>query len=109
MGGTRRYYHHVNLTGTAIDGDTLRYPIGNKQAVDYYVAHFRGIFNCLTKGFYGIRHTLVSDSASTVPLPSPVNSLYPSQEPLPQEKLVAGHWVKIPQLGPTVPITIKPS
>ena len=45
------------VEGTAIDGQTLRYPIGNKQAVEYYIAHF--------KGFYGIVHQLVSDSAET--------------------------------------------
>lgn len=41
--------------GTAIDGDTIRFPLGNKPAVDYYIAHF--------KGFYGIIHKLISDSA----------------------------------------------
>lgn len=40
--------------GTAIDGGTLKYALGNKQAVEYYIAHF--------KGFYGVLHELKSDS-----------------------------------------------
>jgi hypothetical protein len=43
------------VEGTAINGDTLKFPLGNKQAVEYYIMHF--------KGFYGILHTLISDSA----------------------------------------------
>lgn len=40
--------------GTSIGGLTLRYPIGNKHAVDYYTAHFRG--------FYGILHKVVAEN-----------------------------------------------
>ncbi len=43
------------VEGTAVNGDTLKFPLGNKQAVEYYIMHF--------KGFYGILHTLISDSA----------------------------------------------
>ena len=40
--------------GTSINGSTLRYPLGNKVAVEYYIGHF--------KGFYGITNRLVLDS-----------------------------------------------
>jgi hypothetical protein len=53
--GTYEAVLRWGVDGTSVKGDTLRYPIGNKQAVEYYVAHF--------KGFYGLRHKLVSDSA----------------------------------------------
>ena len=43
-----------SVEGTATDGGTLRYALGNKQAVEYYIAHF--------KGFYGVLHALKSDS-----------------------------------------------
>ena len=43
-----------SVEGTAIDGGTLRYALGNKQAVEYYIAHF--------KGFYGVLHEFKSDS-----------------------------------------------
>ncbi|KAJ3306218.1 hypothetical protein HDV03_000138 [Kappamyces sp. JEL0829] len=49
-----------NQEGTAINGGTIRYPLGNKQAVDYYVAHFRG--------FYGIMHKITFDTAATTPV-----------------------------------------
>lgn len=55
--------------GTAIGGDTIRYPLGNKSAVDYYVNHFRGTFN-LTRGFYGIVNKLTADTAGVnIPIP----------------------------------------
>lgn len=98
------------IPGSAIDGDTLRYPIGNKQAVDYYVAHFRGIFKLLMLGFYGIRHKLVSDSASAVPLP--VNTLYPAQvtqQYLQQHFGGNGGLQMQGQPGTQIPIAIKPS
>ena len=44
------------MEGTALGGSTLRYPIGNKIAVEYYVGHF--------KGFYGITAKLVSDTVA---------------------------------------------
>ncbi|KAI8897530.1 hypothetical protein BC833DRAFT_593481 [Globomyces pollinis-pini] len=40
--------------GTSIGGDTLRYLIGNKEAVDHYVSQF--------KQFYGLLHKCVYDS-----------------------------------------------
>jgi hypothetical protein len=43
-----------NAEGTAIGGDTIKYPLGNRQSVEYYIAHFRG--------FYGILHKLVADT-----------------------------------------------
>jgi hypothetical protein len=43
-----------SIEGTSVNGSTLRYPLGNKVAVEYYIGHF--------KGFYGITHRLVLDS-----------------------------------------------
>lgn len=40
--------------GTSINGDTLRFPIGNRTAVEFYLGHF--------KGFYGCMHMLSSES-----------------------------------------------
>ena len=45
-----------SFDGTSINGSTLRYPVGNKVAVEYYIGHF--------KGFYGITNRLVLDSTA---------------------------------------------
>ncbi len=45
------------VDGTSLNGSSLRYPIGNKVAVEYYVGHF--------KGFYGITSKLVADQVLT--------------------------------------------
>lgn len=49
-----------SVEGTSINGSTLRYPLGNKVAVEYYIGHF--------KGFYGITHRLVLDSIAQTKL-----------------------------------------
>ena len=46
------------VDGTSLNGSCLRYPIGNKVAVEYYVGHF--------KGFYGITSKLVADQVMTI-------------------------------------------
>ena len=45
------------IDGTSLNGSSLRYPIGNKVAVEYYVGHF--------KGFYGITSKMVADQVMT--------------------------------------------
>jgi hypothetical protein len=43
------------IEGTAVGGGTLKYPLGDKTAMLYYISHLRG--------FYGLMHEFKSDSA----------------------------------------------
>ncbi|EGF79511.1 hypothetical protein BATDEDRAFT_89736 [Batrachochytrium dendrobatidis JAM81] len=52
------------IEGTSLGkmAETIRFNIGNKVAVEYYVGHFRG--------FYGANHQLISDVAAEATVPA---------------------------------------
>jgi hypothetical protein len=51
-------------------GRTVTFPLGNATAMEYYVAHFKGILvdqGLSLLGFYGATHKFISDTMSKVP------------------------------------------